>query len=99
MVGGPPVVGLYFQNRWLGDFFDPNSGVFLSVTRTTLAIFTTTELLNEDFVAFGLVQDLRGNTGTAHFGRPQPEITFTANRQNPVERNFVAGIGVSKIDL
>lgn len=87
------------ETERLRNLFDANPGVFLSVASPTLTVFSTTELLHEDLVSFGLIQDLGSYTGAADFGSPQFKVTLATNRQNPVESDLVAWIGVSKIDV
>lgn len=66
----------------------------------TLAVFTTSELLNEDLVAFGFADDFGSDFGTINSRRAQFEVAFAfGNGQNFVKSQFRTRFEGAEINL
>jgi hypothetical protein len=81
--------GVIELNRQLGDRADLDFNVLLTMPSATLAVFTSSELLNEDLIAFGFADDLGGYFGTVNGRRAQFEVAFAfGDGQNLVKSQF-----------
>ena len=82
-----------------GDCANLNLYIFLAVTRTSLAVFSSSELLNVDFFAFGLAYDFGRNTRAVYSWFSEFEGAFGRNRQNTVKCDSITYVYVSKVNF
>jgi hypothetical protein len=87
------------QSRLASDFADLNFDVLLAMASSTLAVFSSTKLLNEDFVTLGFANHFGCHGSAVDSWLAKLKTIFATDGQNAIEFKLFARGNFAEIDF